>query len=80
MKPRAFKTGGVSQCFHCGRQLVRVTGGFLFDIVVDPLGNEVRVHKQCVKQVIGDGYKPKPTAETRARADSAALVVARGMP
>lgn len=62
IKPRTFKNGGVSQCFQCGRQLVRVTGGFLFDIVVDPLGNESRVHKQCVKHAIGDGYKAKEPA------------------
>lgn len=53
---RTFKTGGVSQCFHCQRQLIRVKGGFLFALVKDPLGNNLRVHKQCVKHVVGDGY------------------------
>lgn len=53
---RKFKTGGVSICFHCQRQLVRVKGGFTFALIADPMGNEIRVHKQCVSQAIGHGY------------------------
>ena len=53
---RTFKTGGVSQCFHCQRQLVRIKGGFLFALIRDPDGHELRVHKQCQGAAVGDGY------------------------
>lgn len=59
MTARKFKTGGVSQCFECQKQLVRIKGGFLFDEVTDPLGNVSRVHKQCLKLAIGHGYRAK---------------------
>lgn len=54
---RAFKDGGVSTCFHCHRQLVRIKGGFIWSLIFDPDGNKLRVHKQCVKHAIGDGYR-----------------------
>ena len=62
-QPRRFKTGGVSQCFHCCNQLVRVKGGFLFAEIVDPDGNRLRVHKQCQREAIGHGYKAAPAHE-----------------
>lgn len=55
-RARAFKDGGVSGCFHCGRQLVRVDGGFIYIEIRDPMGNLVRVHKDCAQHVVGDGY------------------------
>lgn len=57
---RTFKTGGVSICFHCQKQLVRIKGGFIFALIADPIGNEIRVHKQCASQAVGDGYKAVP--------------------
>ena len=59
MNARKFKSGGVSQCFECQKQLVRIKGGFLFSEVADPLGNVSRVHKQCLKLAIGHGYRAK---------------------
>ncbi len=56
MPARRFKTGGVSQCFHCQKQLVRIKGGFLYALICDPLGHETRVHKQCLSEAVGDGY------------------------
>lgn len=53
---RAFKTGGVSICFHCQRQLVREKGGFIFALISDPMGNQIRVHKQCADLALGHGY------------------------
>lgn len=53
---RGFKTGGVSTCFHCQRQLVRVKGGFKFSLIKDPDGHEIRVHKHCQKEAAGLGY------------------------
>lgn len=57
---RKFKTGGISTCFHCHKQLVRIRGGFIFAIVTDPDNHELRVHKDCVKHAIGDGYRAQP--------------------
>jgi hypothetical protein len=54
---RKFKDGGISQCFHCHRQLVRIKGGFLYAVIEDPDGNPIRVHKACVEKAIGHGYK-----------------------
>jgi hypothetical protein len=56
---KKFKIGGVSQCFHCQRQLVRIKGGVRFAEIVDPLGNTSRVHKDCAKEAIGHGYTEK---------------------
>jgi len=56
---RAFKTGGISTCFHCQRQLVRIKGGFIYSEIVDPMGNPIRVHKQCVAEAVGHGYTEK---------------------
>jgi hypothetical protein len=58
---RKFKNGGVSQCFECQKQLVRIKGGFHFSEVVDPLGNVSRVHKQCLTAAVGHGYRAKAT-------------------
>lgn len=61
MRPRGFKTGGVSHCWHCNRQLVRQRGGFNFALLVQQDGRDVRVHHQCVREAVGDGVKVKPT-------------------
>lgn len=54
------KTSGTRHCWSCGKQFrAKRGGGYTFDIVLDPLGAELRVHKQCVENVIGDGYKLK---------------------
>lgn len=53
---RRFLSGGVSQCFHCLKQLVRKPGGFIFDLIHDPDDNPVRVHKACVQASLGHGY------------------------
>lgn len=55
-KYRKFKTGGVSTCFHCQRQLVRIKGGFTFALIKDPDGHLLRVHKDCVREAVGHGY------------------------
>lgn len=60
MMAKKFKTGGVSQCHHCGRQLVRIAGGFKFAEVINPDGLPVRVHKHCQAVAVGDGYKLPP--------------------
>lgn len=51
-----FKQGGVSICWHCQLQLVRVRGGFTFAEVRDPIGNVHRLHQACVPHVVGEGY------------------------
>ncbi len=56
---RTFKTGGVPFCWHCSRQLVRIKGGFIFATLVDQIGNEHRVHKDCVQAAQGDGVREK---------------------
>lgn len=56
---RKFKTGGMSICWQCHKQLVRVKGGFIFSIIIDPDNRELRVHKDCVKHAIGHGYREK---------------------
>lgn len=61
---RTFKDGGISFCFHCGRQLWRIKGGFIFAEILDPDGHRLRVHKHCQDQAVGHGYKmPPPTPE-----------------
>jgi len=60
VKARTFKDGGVSQCFECRKQLVRIKGGFIYAEIVDPDGHRVRVHKECVQNAIGHGYKAAP--------------------
>lgn len=60
---RTFKTGGVSTCFHCAKQLVRVKGGFIFAEILDPDGHAIRVHKQCQESAAGDGYTLPPKQE-----------------
>jgi hypothetical protein len=63
---RKFKDGGPSFCFHCNRQLVRIKGGFIFEELADPLGNRVRVHKDCLQLAVGDGYRHVPkTSEVK---------------
>ncbi len=53
---KKFKTGGISICFHCHKQLVRVKGGFIFALIADPMGNQIRVHKDCAREAVGHGY------------------------
>lgn len=53
---RRFKDGGISICFHCQKQLVRIKGGFIFALIRDPDGHDIRVHKDCQKQAVGHGY------------------------
>ncbi|MNY30971.1 hypothetical protein D3C86_1651090 [compost metagenome] len=60
MAARTFATGGVSQCFECGNQLVRVHGGFIFAEIADPDGHRIRVHKQCQEAAAGHGYTVVP--------------------
>jgi hypothetical protein len=55
-RAKAYKDGGVSICWHCRNQLVRVRSGFLFAQVRDPIGNVNRVHLDCLRFVVGDGY------------------------
>lgn len=62
---RKFKTGGISICFHCHRQLVRVKGEFLFELISDPDGNELRVHKMCQRHAVGEGYRAAPPQKTK---------------
>lgn len=62
-RAKIWRTGGVSLCWHCTHQLVREKGGFIFELVRDPLGHEHRVHKACVELAIGDGIthvRPAP--------------------
>ena len=65
---RTFKTGGVSICFHCQSQLVRIKGGFIFSLIKDRDGNEIRVHKQCVVPAVGDGYTAVIAVKQKGRA------------
>jgi hypothetical protein len=53
---RIFKAGGVSQCFHCGRQLTRIKGGFIYALIQDRDGHQIRTHKQCQEDAATDGY------------------------
>lgn len=61
---RTFKTGGISVCFHCQAQLVRIKGGFIFAEIIDPDGHRLRVHKDCQKDAVGYGYRLPPAAES----------------
>lgn len=56
MPAKKFKNGGVSQCWHCCRQLQRKKGGFIFSLIRDPDGHELRVHKGCQDSAAGHGY------------------------
>jgi hypothetical protein len=52
---------GSRRCWYCGRQLqLKTGGGYHFAVVKDPLNHELRVHKDCVKHVKGDGYTVVP--------------------
>lgn len=43
---------------HCLNRLVyKRGGGFTFALVRDPIGHEHRVHKDCLRYVLGDGIK-----------------------
>ena len=44
-------------CWHCGRQFMYVRGERVYWQVKDPIGNIMRVHKQCLPEVLGNGYK-----------------------
>ena len=55
-RPRKFKDGGPSFCWHCNKQLMLMKGGvFSYGRVVDRAGVEHRVHKQCVSRVVAEG-------------------------
>lgn len=66
LKPaiKSSKWMGSRRCWHCGKQLqCKLGGGYHFAIIKDPIGTELRVHKDCVKRAIGDGYtEARPTA------------------
>jgi hypothetical protein len=48
---------GPRQCWYCGKRLQgKLGGGYHFATVKDPLGNELRVHKDCVTHAVGNGY------------------------
>ena len=64
---RRFKDGGISVCFHCQKQLVRIKGGFIFAEILDPDGNRLRVHKDCQEQAAGYGYKVAALDRERGR-------------
>lgn len=65
----AKKWEGSRRCWHCGKQLqCKTGGGYHFAVIKDPLDNELRVHKDCVKQAVGGGYahvRAADAAETR---------------
>lgn len=65
MSMRKFKDGGISICFHCHKQLVRIKGGFIFAEILDPDGHRIRVHKDCQEPALGDGYRAAPKVEER---------------
>jgi hypothetical protein len=54
---------GPSFCWHCKRDLVRVKGGFAFSLVRDPNGYDHRVHKQCLPDAVGHGYRALDACE-----------------
>ncbi len=52
------KFEGAKSCWHCGNRLrTKKGGGYTFAVVRDPLGAKLRVHKDCLQHVIGNGYK-----------------------
>lgn len=57
---------GPSHCWHCGRQLVRIKGGFKFRVLVDQIGNEARVHIDCVREGAVDGVTEKRSLTLKA--------------
>lgn len=55
----------VSFCWHCNRQLVRKKGGgFKYTLLKDPIGNEMRVHKDCAKEAVDERIKVAPNQPT----------------
>lgn len=56
------KFEGSKNCWHCSRRFrTKIGGGYTFATVRDPIGAELRVHKDCVQFVIGNGYKEVTT-------------------
>jgi hypothetical protein len=48
---------GPRRCWYCGKQLqAKLGGGYHFATIKDPLNNELRTHKDCVKHAVGNGY------------------------
>lgn len=42
---------------YCGKQLqCKRGGGYHFATIKDPIGNELRTHKDCVKRATGNGF------------------------
>jgi hypothetical protein len=63
---------GSRRCWYCGKQLqTKLGGGYHFATIKDPIGNELRTHKDCVKHAIGNGYVEVATAETAATKEAA---------
>lgn len=62
---------GSRRCWHCGKQLQTKTGGgYHFATIKDPIGNNLRTHKDCVKDALGNGYvEVKDSAEVAAIAN-----------
>lgn len=59
-------SAGPSFCHHCTRDLVPAKGGgFIFSTLLNPDGHQVRVHKVCVKDAVGDGYRALPDSKPR---------------
>lgn len=57
LSEKALKNGN-PRCWHClNRLMFKKGGGFIFVEVIDPIGNVHRVHKDCLKHVVGDGIK-----------------------
>lgn len=51
---------GATLCWHCGRHLTWAKGGTVkYATVVNPIGQEQRVHLDCAKKVVGDGVRLK---------------------
>lgn len=52
---------GVPICWACGNQLViKKGGGFVFRLVVDPIGHKHRVHKDCLERTLSPEVKECP--------------------
>lgn len=57
------KAKGPRNCWYCGRKLrTQRGGGYTFALIKDPIDNQLRVHKDCAKHVIGNGYIEIPVA------------------
>ena len=48
-------------CWECGKQLMYVNGKPVFQTWTDPLGNTVKMHKDCYKYGGYENAKTMPT-------------------